>query len=215
MSIFPFQVQIKLINNYHQIIDNIIQIQPRRVQIVYKKAVVFQIQFIKLNFRKRQDKSIKRNKFIKKKENKKKIKKMSQNYEQWKLEQMQQIDYQKKRGKNVNSEGYSLRMDQNQNNGNNQQGNCNSQLDNCVDYQNKQGKTDYEMNWQYLKKDREPIGELQVVLNGNVVTILKQQIKSNGKRQNRKYSDQETYAMSNNILGPKFNDIPCPQFLNF
>ncbi|CAD8052636.1 unnamed protein product [Paramecium sonneborni] len=127
---------------------------------------------------------------------------------------MCQREYQKKRGKNIDSEGYSLKTDQKQNNGIEYKKLYNLYLDECVDYYNKQRKSDYEMNWQYSKKDREPIGELQVVLNGKVITILKQQIKTNGKRQNRKNSDQEIYAMSNSISGPKFNDIPCPQFLN-
>ncbi|CAK56088.1 unnamed protein product (macronuclear) [Paramecium tetraurelia] len=125
---------------------------------------------------------------------------------------MKQKDFSKKRNKNGDSEGYVGKSEFN--NGIDYKKNQNTYLDDCVDNYHKQKKSDNETNWYNPRRDREPNGELQVVLNGNVVTILKQQIKTNQKRQNRKYSDQETYAMSNNISGPKFSDIPCPQFLN-
>ncbi|CAD8050348.1 unnamed protein product [Paramecium primaurelia] len=124
---------------------------------------------------------------------------------------MQQKEYSKKRNKYSDSEGYFQKTS----NGIGYKNNYNPYLDESVEnYNNKYSKSDYELNWYNGKKDREPNGQLQVVLNGNIVMILKQQIKTNQKRQNRKYSDQETYAMSNSISGPKFSDIPCPNFLN-
>ncbi|CAD8147553.1 unnamed protein product [Paramecium octaurelia] len=62
----------------------------------------------------------------------------------------------------------------------------------------------------YCPKGKEPCGELQVVLDGDVIQVISQ---TRNRRKSRKFSDQETYAMSNFIAGPKCLDIPCPQFL--
>ncbi|CAD8045214.1 unnamed protein product [Paramecium primaurelia] len=62
----------------------------------------------------------------------------------------------------------------------------------------------------YCPKGKEPCGELQVVLNGEVIQVISQ---TRSRRKSRKFSDQENYAMSNFIAGPKCLDIPCPQFL--
>ncbi|CAK91474.1 unnamed protein product (macronuclear) [Paramecium tetraurelia] len=62
----------------------------------------------------------------------------------------------------------------------------------------------------YCPKGKEPCGELQVVLDGGLIQVISQ---TRSRRKSRKFSDQETYAMSNFIAGPKCLDIPCPQFL--
>ncbi|CAD8157187.1 unnamed protein product [Paramecium pentaurelia] len=62
----------------------------------------------------------------------------------------------------------------------------------------------------YCPKGKEPCGELQVVLNGDLIQVISQ---TKSRKKSRKFSDQETYAMSNFIAGPKCQEIPCPQFL--
>ncbi|CAD8159524.1 unnamed protein product [Paramecium octaurelia] len=62
----------------------------------------------------------------------------------------------------------------------------------------------------YCPKGKEPCGELQVILNGDLIQVISQ---TKSRKKSRKFSDQETYAMSNFIAGPKCQEIPCPQFL--
>ncbi|CAD8069030.1 unnamed protein product [Paramecium sonneborni] len=62
----------------------------------------------------------------------------------------------------------------------------------------------------YCPKGKEPCGELSVVLNGDLIQVISQ---TKNRKKSRKFSDQETYAMSNFIAGPKSQDIPCPQFI--
>ncbi|CAK76334.1 unnamed protein product (macronuclear) [Paramecium tetraurelia] len=62
----------------------------------------------------------------------------------------------------------------------------------------------------YCPKGKEPCGELQVVLNGDLIQVISQ---TKSRKKSRKFSDQETYAMSNFIAGPKCQEIPCPKFL--
>ncbi|CAD8065206.1 unnamed protein product [Paramecium sonneborni] len=62
----------------------------------------------------------------------------------------------------------------------------------------------------YYPKGKEPCGELQVILNGDLIQVISQ---TKNRTKSRKFSDQETYAMSNFIAGPKCLEIPLPQFL--